>query len=133
MRKKRYKKKSPIVLIITLITIIVLILGIIIFFNIKERKKSNYDENILLGTFWYEEGKTKYIFKENGTGCMSSDNFDYDYKYSIDGNILAIDFVKNEVHDIKYTFMLNNGILKLVSKEGAVSIGEEYILKKENK
>ena len=29
--------------------------------------------------------------------------------------------------------MLNDEILKLVSKEGAVSIGEEYILKKENK
>lgn len=97
------------------------------------KDKSSYDGNSLIGTFIYQESKTKYTFKEDGTGSMSSDDYNFKYKYNVNGNILSIDFDKEEVHDAKYLFELNNGTLKLISKEGTVSIGEEYILKKENK
>ena len=73
------------------------------------------------------------VFKADGTGSMSSDNYNYEYKYIIDGNILKIDFARDEVHDVAYSFNLKDGVLKLISKEGTVSIGEEYILKKDNK
>lgn len=126
--KRNKKKKSPLILII-----IILIVGIIIFINNKNNKKSNYDGNSLIGTFLYEENKTKYSFKEDGTGSMSSDDYKYDYTYKVNGNLLSIDFSKNEVHDVVYSFELNNGILKLTSKEGTVTINEQYILKKENK
>ena len=101
--------------------------------NNKKEKNSNYDGNSLIGTFLYEEGKTRYAFKENGTGSMSSDNYNYEYKYNVDGDTLSIDFAKDEVHDVTYSFEVKNGVLKLISKEGTVSIGEEYILKKEDK
>ena len=127
--KRNKKKKSPLILII----IIILIIGIIVYLNSKNKKTSNYDGNSLIGTFFYEENKTKYVFNEDGTGSMSSDDYKYDYTYKIEGNILRIDFSKNEVHDVAYSFELNNGILKLTSKEGTVSINEQYILKKENK
>ena len=94
---------------------------------------SNYDENSIVGTFLYEENNTRYEFNEDGTGCMSSGDYNFDYKYIINENILEIDLVEDTVHDVKYTYELNNGILKLTAKEGTVSIGEEYILKKENK
>ena len=131
MQSKRHKKKkSPLILIIIIIAVVI---GIIFFINNKNKKNSNYDGNSLIGTFIYEQNKTKYSFKENGTGSMSSDNYNYEYKYKVDGNTLSIDFAKDEVHDVAYSFELNNGVLKLISKEGTVSIGEEYILKKENK
>lgn len=116
-----------------IIIIIAVVIGIIFFINNKNKQNSNYDGNSLIGTFIYEQNKTKYSFKENGTGSMSSDNYNYEYKYKVDGNTLSIDFAKDEVHDVAYSFELNNGVLKLISKEGTVSIGEEYILKKENK
>lgn len=94
---------------------------------------SNYDGNSLIGTFLYEENDTKYEFKDDGTGNMSSGDYNFEYKYKVDGNILEIDFSEEAVHDAKYSFELKDGILKLTSKEGTVSIGEEYILKKENK
>lgn len=127
--KRNKKKKSPLILIIIVI-LIVIVIGTVIFLN---RKSSNYDGNSLIGTFLYEENKTRYSFKENGTGSMSSGDYNFEYKYKVDGNILSIDFAKDEVHDVAYSFELNNGVLKLISKEGTVSIGEEYILKKENK
>ena len=106
---------------------------IVILILSKEEKISDYDGNSIIGTFIYNENKTEYKFKEDGTGSMSSGDYNFEYKYIIDGNILEIDFAKDEVHDVKYSFELKNGILKLISKEGTVSIGEEYILKKENK
>lgn len=104
-----------------------------IFILSKKETRTNYDGNSIIGTFLYEENNTEYKFKEDGTGNMSSGDYNFEYKYIIDGNILEIDFTKDEVNDVKYTFELNNGILKLISKEGTVSIGEEYILKKEDK
>ena len=133
-----YKEKGS-SLIIIILMVILIIFGAAAFFYNKNMKneesnyESNYDGNSIIGTFLYETNKTKYSFKENGTGSMSSDNFNYEYKYKIEGNTLNIDFVKDEVHDVAYSFELNNGILKLISKEGTVSIGEEYILKKEDK
>lgn len=128
--KRNKKKKSP---LIPIVIIILIIIGIFIFLNDKNNKKTNYDGNSLIGTFVYEKNKTKYSFKENGTGSMSSDNYNYEYKYKVDGNTLSIDFARDEVHDVAYSFELTNGVLKLISKEGTVSIGEEYILKKEDK
>ena len=131
MQSKRHKKKkSPLILIIIIIAVVI---GVILFINNKNKKSSNYDGNSLIGTFIYEQNKTKYSFKENGTGSMSSDNYNYEYKYKVDGNTLSIDFAKDEVHDVAYSFELKNGVLKLISKEGTVSIGEEYILKKDDK
>ena len=134
--KKLKKKRSPLIIIIA----IILVIAIITYFKLNRSDKnstnneiSNYDGNSLIGTFLYEENDTKYEFKEDGTGSMSSGDYNFEYKYKVDGNVLEIDFSKDEVHDAKYSFELNDGILKLTSKEGTVSIGEEYILKKENK
>ena len=136
MQGKRNKKKKSLIIPIVII-IAIIICGIVIFLNKKDYKNittnTNYDGNSLIGTFIYEENKTIYLFEENGTGSMSSDDYNYEYKYKVDGNTLSIDFDKDEVHDVTYTFELRNGVLKLISKEGTVSIGEEYILKKEDK
>ena len=134
--KKLKKKRSPLIIIIA----IILVIAIITYFKLNRSDKnstnneiSNYVGNSLIGTFLYEENDTKYEFKEDGTGSMSSGDYNFEYKYKVDGNVLEIDFSKDEVHDAKYSFELKDGILKLTSKEGTVSIGEEYILKKENK
>lgn len=134
--KKLKKKRSPLIIIIA----IILVIAIITYFKLNRSDKnstnneiSNYDGNSLIGTFLYEENDTRYEFKEDGTGSMSSGDYNFEYKYKVDGNVLEIDFSKDEVHDAKYSFELKDGILKLTSKEGTVSIGEEYILKKENK
>jgi len=126
--KRKTKKKSP---LIPIIIIVLLIIGAILIINGK--RNSNYDGDSLIGTFLYEEGKTKYTFKEDGTGKMTSNSFKYDYKYKTEGEMLIIDFNDDTVHDATYSYELNDGILKLVSKEGTVSINQEYILKKENK
>ena len=133
MQNKRFKKKrSPLIFIIPIVLVVIAVIGIV-FFKQNKEDISNYDGNSLIGTFLYEENNTRYTFKEDGTGSMSSGDYNFEYSYKVDENILNIDFAKDEVHDVKYSYELNDGTLKLISKEGTVSIGEEYILKKENK
>ena len=138
MQSKRFKKKSSSLIII--IAIVLVLIAIIVFLKLdknkessKNKETSNYNGDSLIGTFLYEENDTKYVFKEDGTGSMSSGNYNFEYTYKVEGDTLNIDFSKDEVQDAKYSFELKDGILKLISKEGTVSIGEEYILKKENK
>ncbi len=127
--KKSKKKKSP--LIPTLIIIVLIVIGIVLL--VKGMKKSNFDGNSCIGTFYYQEGDTKYTFNEDGTGKMSGKSFKYEYNYEVDGKTLKLDFKDKEVHDAVYSYELKDGILKLISKEGTVSLDKEYILKKENK
>lgn len=131
MQDKRIKKKKS--SLICIIAVVLVAIAIVIIISKQNEKRTNYDGNSLIGTFIYEENKTKYQFKEDGTGSMSSTDYNFEYIYKVDGNILNIDFAKDEVHDVKYSFELKDGTLKLISKEGTVSIGDEYILKKENK
>lgn len=131
MDNKRKKSKNKTPLIITIIAIIIVI--VIIAIVIKTNNKTSYDGNSLIGTFIYEKNNTRYEFKENGTGSMSFGDYKYEYSYKTENGELAIDFVKEEAHDVKYTYHLQDGILTLVSVEGTVSIGTEYTLKKENK
>ena len=126
--KKSKKKKSP--LIPTLIIVILIIIGIVLIIN---GKKSNYDGNSLIGTFYYEDGKTHYTFKADGTGKMSAKSFKYEYTYEVDKDLLKLDFKDEQVHDAVYSYELKDGVLKLISREGTVSVDQEYILKKENK
>ena len=109
MQNKRFKKKrSPLKFIIA---IIIILIAIITFLklnkngkNITNKDTSNYDNNSLIGTFLYEENDTKYVFKEDGTGSMSSENYNFEYTYKVEGNTLDIHFSKDEVQDAKYSF-----------------------------
>ena len=131
MQNKRFKKKSSPLIVILILILIIIIAVAIIFLN--NNKENNYDENSLIGTFLYEADNTKYEFNENGTGSMSSDSYKFDYNYKVEENSLQIDFTDDKVHDVTYKFELKGGTLKLISSEGTVSIGEEYILKRVNK
>lgn len=106
---------------------------------INRKANNNIEQNIengsnsLIGTFIYKTDGTKYEFKTDGTGSMTSGKYKFDYQYIINGNELTLDFKQEEVHDAKYSYSVNNNILTLVSKEGTASIGEEYKLEKVNK
>lgn len=133
--KRKKKKTSP---LIPILIIMLIVVGVMIFANSKKGKNKedntvNYNGSSIIGTYLYEKNNTKYTFKEDGTGSMSSDNYNFEYKYKIDGATLSIDFAKDEVHDVVYSYEVKAEELKLISKEGTISIGEEYILKKENK
>ena len=127
------KKKLILIILLLIIIIISSSIGVKVLLDNKNNQKLYNDKNSLIGTFLYEENRTKYVFEEDGTGSMSSDGFKYDYTQKGDGNMLKIDFLEDEVYDVVYSFELEDGTLKLISKEGTVSIDEEYLLKKVKK
>lgn len=137
MHKQKNKRKTLILLSILFIVLIVLAVNST---NNKERinelednNVKNYDENSIIGSFIYKVDGTKYEFKSDGNGSMSSKSFNYEYKYTTQDNNLNIDFIADEVQDVKYTYSINGNTLTLISVDGTVSTGEEYKLEKENK
>ena len=80
--------------------LIVIVLIIIVVVLIVKGKKSKYDGNSLIGTFYYEEGNTKYTFNADGTGKMSGASFKYEYTYEADGKLLNLDFKDKEIKKI---------------------------------
>ena len=142
MHSKKQKKQTLILVLIVLIVIAV----IVAIRNSNKKDKivgnvqldntvqvENKNNNSLIGTYIYSIDGTKYEFKEDGSGSMSSKDFNFEYTYTTHQNILTIDFRAEEVHDVKYTYKIDGNELTLTSLEGTISVGKEYKLEKENK
>ena len=121
-RKKKSKQTFKIILIILLIIIIVAIIAIATISILKP-----VDE--LQGTFRYNES-VKYEFNGKGKGAMYDNETEYKYAYSVDGNILKIDFKDEVIYDATYTFNITDNTLTLIGGEGTT--GGEYVLERES-
>lgn len=115
------KKSLWISLLIIIIVIIVIVIAIV-----NNRNEDEYNSN-LNGTFIYN-ANVRYEFGEDGKGAMYDNGTEYRYNYSIEENILKLDFENENVRDATYTFNIENDILTLVGGEG--TIGGEYILRR---
>ena len=58
------------------------------------------------------------------------DEYRYEYKYSVSGDTLVLDFEADEVHDAEYTYSLDGDRLTLTGGEGTT--GGTYVLTKKN-
>lgn len=152
MHRKKSKKKTLIITLVVLIAIIISVVLVVINStettdkNTKNEaseenkivendayNNSSTDANLLIGTFVYRTDGTIYEFKENGTGSMTTGDYKFEYKYTAQNGNLEIDFNEEKVHDVKYTYSINDNSLTLVSISGTVTEGQEYKLEKENK
>ena len=124
--KERNNKKFKIGILILVIILIVIFIVAINIYN----KKSMENQDILKGTFVYNNN-VKYEFNEKGEGAMYDGDTKYEYTYKIDDKKVTMDFKDEIIHDATYTFNLEDDILTLIGGEGTT--GGEYTLKKENK
>lgn len=138
------KQKKPTLILVLIVLIVIVVIVAIQNSNHKEKiaenvqvdntvQVENENNNSLIGTYIYNTDGTRYEFKEDGNGSMSSKEFNFEYTYTTQQNILTIDFLAEEVHDVKYTYKINGNELTLTSLEGTISVGKEYKLEKENK
>lgn len=67
---------------------------------------------------WDMDGTTGYRFEKDGTGAVVLPTTEYAFNYSIEGNILRIDFISEEALDANYTFQVEKNALFLTGGPG---------------
>ena len=77
---------------------------------------TNEKFNELSGT-WDIDKYTSYYFGNDGTGKLILTASEYDFKYTVENNILSIDFEKDSVDDSVYEYKVNGNNLTLKSKD----------------
>lgn len=110
-------------------TLLLAVLVVIIFLICRGcENKGNL--SVLTGSWRYDE-YTVYEFDGEGNGCMCLDgNTHYEFTYSIDGDLLKLDFSPDYVTDCEYTFKVDNENLTLTGGKGTANPGQEYMLAK---
>lgn len=105
-------------------------LAIITAFSINSSSKSTENAK-QLGGVWYYDAYTEYEFDGNGNGCMCIDETNhYEFKYTVKGDTLKIDYVPDYVGDCEYTFKLKGDRLTLIGGKGTSEPGREYNLER---
>lgn len=77
---------------------------------------------------WDVDGVTAYEFEENGKGTLVLSLRQYEFDYSIDGDVLTITFPEGVGHEAKYTFDVNGNYMYWTGGPGDART--EYILTK---
>ena len=75
---------------------------------------------------WNLDGTTIYEFGKNGKGALVLMHTEYEFNYTVEGDLLVIDFVDEGALDAKYTFAMNKKMLFLTGGPGDSQ--SEYIL-----
>lgn len=125
--RKKGKKQGKAFKIIAISIVLIALIILLVIKNINNKEVLESDSKII-GIFIYEDG-TKYEFNKNGKGAMYIGKEKYEYTYKEEGNKLIIDFKDEKVHDAKYSYEINNDILKLIGEDGTA--GGNYTLKKQ--
>ena len=125
-----------------MIFIIIIVICLAIYANRKnisnkeieiEATIDNGNQDFICGIYIYNVDNTSYEFREDNTGVMISNGYEFEYKYTTQNGKLYIDFVDDNVGDVRYSYFIEKDTLKLVSEEGTVSVGKEYKLERKNK
>lgn len=62
---------------------------------------------------WNMDAVTSYEFSRNGKGTLILPSAQYDFTYTIDDNVLNIDFDYDGAKDAQYTFTVDGDVLTL--------------------
>lgn len=75
---------------------------------------------------WDLDGTTVYRFDSNGKGALVLMYAEYEFNYTIEGDVLHIDFVDEGALDASYTFQVEKRMLFLTGGPGDAK--SEYVL-----
>ncbi len=129
-QQKRRRKQLKMALLFAMAVVVFVMLLIVLFggsCGSRIGSKSTVNSEIE-GVFIYDKN-TQYVFGKDGTGTMKLDTSSYDYKYTIKGDVLFLDFESDGLSDCQYIFKLEGNVLTLEGKEG--TIGGTYTLTKQ--
>lgn len=120
MGKDKKNKKGLIIIILLIIVVIIMLVMAIINFS--------KPGDALEGSYTYNEN-VNFDFNGKGKGTLQENGTKYKYTYSLDGNILSINYKSKDKNDVSYIFDLENDILTLINKDD--NSGTQYIFRKD--
>lgn len=77
---------------------------------------------------WAYDSYTRYEFDGKKDGCMYLGELDFEYKYTVKGNKITMDFIDEDIQDCVYTFKLDED--KLIITGGKGTAGGTFELKR---
>ena len=108
--------KKKIILFISICIVVVVVSICIAIFCISRSNKDNNLTDELKG-LWDIDGNTKYEFDGKGNGKLIVPSNKYEFTYTIEDNILSIDFKNETSTDTDYEFKIDNDKLELTNKK----------------
>lgn len=76
---------------------------------------------------WDLDGTTSYEFGKGGNGALILIHTKYEFHYTVNGDLLTIDFVDEAALDAKYTFQIEKDMLFLTGGPGDAR--NEFVLR----
>ena len=70
-----------------------------------------------------------FVFNKYGCICLDNDTH-YEFTYTVNGDIIYIDFELSYVTDCQYTYTVDKNEMTLVGGEGTAQVGKVYKLTK---
>lgn len=116
-RNRRRRKLNPRVVALVAV-MLVLLIGII--FGVRSCSKPS-----IVGR-WDLDGTTVYEFEKGGKGALVLMTMEYEFTYTIEDDLVRINFVDEAALDANYTFEVQKNILFLTGGPGDAK--SEYIL-----
>lgn len=84
--------------------------------------------NPLVGN-WKMDSMTSYEFYEDGQGALVVPRGKYPFAYTMEDDLLTIDFYDENAHDSQFTYQLDDNVLTLVG--GNKDLKGTYVLEKQ--
>ncbi len=78
---------------------------------------------------WNLDGTTIYEFYEDGKGALILTTMTFEFNYTVDGDVISIDFIDDRATDAKYECFLTEEFLMLTG--GPNDANAQHILKRE--
>ena len=119
---KKIRTKKNIAIVFTMLFVLLLCTGCT---SIKKELRD-------LQGYWQYDEAIAYEFDGDGNGRMYYDVGEaFEYKYTVQDNVVYLDFELEDLNDCQYTYTIDGGRLILVGGEGTAEIGKEYELTKQ--
>ena len=78
---------------------------------------------------WDLDGATVYEFRGEGKGALVLTTMTFDFNYTIENNVVSIDFIDDRATDAKYEFAIEDDLLMLTGGPGDAKT--QHILKRD--
>ena len=80
---------------------------------------------------WDLDGVTSYVFYNNGKGALVLPTAEYEFRYTIEEDVLVIDYTDEQVKDARYTYSIDGN--KLTLNGGNATTQGEFVYVKTRK
>ena len=123
-QRNRRRRSANSLLTIALVAVLAVVLVVVLVLGLK-----GCGAKPTLEGRWNLDGTTIYEFYEDGKGSLVLTTMTFEFNYTVDGDMVSIDFVDERATDAKYECYITEDFLMLTG--GPENTKAQHILKRE--